>query len=91
MIGARAAARHEYLGEKEAARGAPRSAGALANGRLLAHDRGGFSSGGHRLSSLYRKAETAVGWFMSRYFSASLSQKYSIQTSVGVTTPDRLS
>lgn len=68
----------EYLSEKEIAKGAPRLPGVFTADRLLTDNRGDFPFGGHRLSSLYRKTETAASTLTKRYFSASFSLKYSI-------------
>jgi hypothetical protein len=67
----------EYLGEKDATRGAPRLPSAFATERLLTGNRGGFPFGGHRLSSLYRTSKTALSTLMKHYFPASFSHKYS--------------
>ena len=77
----------EYLGEKEIAKGAPRLPSVFTTDRLLTDIRGDFPFGGHRLSSLYRKTETAASALTNRYFSASFSLKYSNSTHAGVTTP----
>jgi hypothetical protein len=63
----------EYLGEKDASRGAPRLPSAFATERLLTGNRGGFPFGGHRLSSLYRNSKTALSTLTNGYFSASFS------------------
>lgn len=77
----------EYLGEKEATRGAPRLPSVTTSERLLTDNRGDFPFGGHRLSSLYRRTETAASTFTKRYFSASFSLKYSNSPFAGVTAP----
>ena len=50
--------RNEYLGKEEnrcfQGRGAPRSSSVTRSSGSCTVDRGGFSFGGHRLSSLYR-------------------------------------
>ncbi len=77
----------EYLGEKEIAKGAPRLPGVFTTERLLTDNRGDFQFGGHRLSSLYRKTETAALSLTNCYFSASFSFKYSNSTPTGINTP----
>ena len=81
------ALKNEYLDEKEIAKGAPRLPSAFATDWLFTDNRGDFPFGGHRLSSLYRKTETAASALTNRYFSASFSLKYSNSTHAGVTTP----
>ena len=71
------ALKNEYLDEKETSSGAPRLPGVFKTDRLLTDNRGDFPFGGHRLSSLYRRTETAASTLTKRYFSASFSPKYS--------------
>ena len=81
------ALKNEYLDEKEIAKGAPRLPSVFATDWLFTDNRGGFSFGGHRLSSLYRRTETVASALTNRYFSASFSLKYSNLTFTGITTP----
>ena len=81
------ALKNEYLDEKETSRGAPRLPSVFKTDRLFTDIRGGFSFGGHRLSSLYRNTETVASALPNRYFSASFSLKYSNSTFTGVTAP----
>lgn len=82
----------EYLREEKAAgfvqKNAPRLTGAFATDRLLTDNRGDFSLGGHRLSSLYRRGHVVVYWLSNGYFSAFSSLKYSNSTLRGVTAPE---
>ena len=87
MIGDLRVLKDEYLGEKEIAKGAPRLPGVFKTDRLLTDNRGDFPFGGHRLSSLYRRTETAASTLTKRYFSASFSLKYSNSAFTGVTAP----
>ena len=91
MIAAQQGLKDEYLGEEKAAarclKNAPRLPSAFATDRLLTDNRGDFSLGGHRLSSLYRKSEDDVLALTNRYFSAFSSLKYSNSTHQGVTAP----
>lgn len=70
----------EYLGEEKAAKDAPRLPIAFADDRLFADNRGDFSLGGHRLSSLYRTFKRAVSVLINRYLFAFSSLKYSNST-----------
>lgn len=71
----------EYLGKEKATmdlfKDAPRLPSAHATDRIFTDNRGDFSLDGHRLSSLYRKSETAFSVLTNRYFSAFSLQKYS--------------
>ncbi len=64
----------EYLGEKEIEKGEPRLPSVFTSERFLTGNRGDFPFGGHRLSSLYRKAETAASHLSNGYFLPSFSQ-----------------
>jgi hypothetical protein len=73
---------HEYLC-KEKAMGAPRSRGRYSPCESFTHDRGGFSFGGHRDSSLYRKEDLGAEGLRGRYLQAFSLQKYSNSTFAG--------
>jgi hypothetical protein len=68
---------HEYLTKEETRIGAPRPPRAIAADGLFAGDRGGFSFGGHRLSSLYRAGEGEPKGLRGPYGPASSLCKYS--------------
>ena len=57
---------------------------------LSAECRGGFSFGGHRLSSLYRRSIRRRTWLRLDYQPASSLQKYSNATSAGKTPARRM-
>ena len=77
----------EYLSEKEIAKGAPRLPSVCTSDRLLTDNRGDFSLGGHRLSSLYRNSDPGALSLTKSYFAAFSSLKYSNSTFAGVTAP----
>ena len=87
MILARDRVKGEYFSEEKAERNAPRLPSAFASDRLLTDNRGDFSLGGHRLSSLYRTSEIAPSALIKRYFSAFSSPKYSNSTYQRAQTP----
>jgi hypothetical protein len=81
---------HEYLcKEKTLGPGAPRLPGARATDRFMADGRGGFSFGGHRLSSLYRPFRLVEKWFTLGYSLVFSLLKYSNSDPTGVTAPER--
>ena len=73
--------RNEYLGKEETGarrgRGAPRSSSVTRSSGSCTVDRGGFSFGGHRLSSLYRKTDPGAPGLILGYPAASSLEKYS--------------
>ncbi len=77
----------EYLGEEKAAKNAPRLPSAFATDWLFTDNRGDFSLGGHRLSSLYRIFKSGALTLTPRYFSAFSSPKYSNSKYQGVNAP----
>ena len=56
----------------------------------FAHDRGDFTFGGHRLSSLYRAFTLAFSDLTKRYFAISSLQKYSNSTDQGALVPESM-
>ncbi len=76
MSKARQTGTSEYFCQEET-KGAPRSRTELRHRENITRDRGDFSLGGHRLSSLYRASDRRAVTLTSRYGAASFWQKYS--------------
>ena len=68
---------NEYLCEKgtrnKEIQGAPRPSSVARSCGFSSDDRGGFSSGGHRLSSLYRRTTVSKPWLTDSYLAVSFS------------------
>ena len=76
MSVARRTGKNEYFCQEEI-KGAPQSRTELRHRENTTRDRGDFSLGGHRLSSLYRDSDRRALTLTSRYGAASFWQKYS--------------